>query len=162
MHLTHAEAWKKCKPQPHDTGCNQFDLHVIRIVCCHIVLFIIVLHATMPKRSRIMQQAPMVPAPCWFPLTLMALSMMQSTGTRKPRKKISKVKIDVFDNGNKASASGVMSVPGPVPERPSLDLRAEEDPVEEKFKDACHRRLAYFVAFSSLPRSGICCIVCWW
>ena len=58
------------------------------------------IHSPMPmKRSRIVQQAPMVPAPCWFPLTLMALSMMQSTGTTKPRKKISKVKRPACDNG---------------------------------------------------------------
>ena len=117
------------------------------------------IHSPMPmKRSRIVQQAPMVPAPCWFPLTLMALSMMQSTGTTKPRKKISKVKRPACDNG--ACQSGVTSVPEPVPERPRLDLRAEEDPVEEKFKEACHRTLAYFVAFSSLPRSGF--VIVWW
>ena len=52
------------------------------------------------------------------------------------------------------------SVPEPVPERPRLDLRAEEDPVEEKIKEACHRTLAYFVAFSSLPRSGF--VIVWW
>ena len=109
------------------------------------------------KRSRIVQQAPMVPAPCWFPLTLMALSMMQSTGTTKPRKKISKVKRPACDNG--ACQSGVTSVPEPVPERPRLDLRAEEDPAEEKFKEACHRTLANFVAFSSLPRSGF--VIVW-
>lgn len=105
----------------------------------------------------------MTPAPCWFPMTLMALSLwnqMMMTSTKK-RKKTIKIQMTKRQNqegrfhtlaetSNMSESSTSVAT-----ERPRLDLKEHRDPVEERFQDACCRDLSYFAALSELPRWGL-------
>ena len=102
----------------------------------------------MAKRSRSSASygPAMVPSACWFPMSLFAMMMMQQESrSETAKKRIAKPK--------RAPQPSQSSVPAPCP--PRLDLRAEQDPVEPVFWEACHRKLEFFCALASLPRTGI-------
>ena len=90
----------------------------------------------------------MMPSACWFPMSLFAMMMMQQASrSGKAKKRIAKPKRAPLQQPSQSS----VPVPGP----PRLDLRAEQDPVEPVFWEACHRKLEFFCALASLPRTGI-------
>ena len=86
---------------------------------------------------------------CWFPMTLLAMSLMSQQACKsKPRKKIAKVRRPPVHQ----PPSSVLSSSPEIPLR-LLDLRAEEDPVKQAFWEACHRSLDYFASLDAIPRT---------
>lgn len=111
-----------------------------------------------------MKRSPMfmTPAPCWFPMTLMTLSlwhqMMMMASTKKSRKKKT-IKVQMLRRPNQCrlpeTSSVVVETGSEIQQRPRQELQEQKDPVDEKFKDACCRDLSYFSALSELPRWGL-------
>ena len=117
-------------------------------------------------RQRIaMKRSPMfmTPAPCWFPMTLMTLSlwhqMMMMASTKKSRTKKKTIKVQMLRRPNQCrlpeTSSVVVETGSEIQQRPRQYLQEQKDPVDEKFEDACCRDLSYFSALSELPRWGL-------
>ena len=87
---------------------------------------------------------------CWFPMTLLAMSLMSQQACKsKPRKKIAKVRRPPVHQPPSSVLSSSPEIPLCL-----LDLRAEEDPVKQAFWEACHRSLDYFASLAAIPRTG--------
>ena len=111
----------------------------------------------------------MTPAPCWFPMTMIAMNLMmqQSVSKSKPRKKIAKEVVkrpaqnlveQAVDTATPDQTSTSSLEPTSHP--PRLELKDPEDPVEQTFWEACHRSLQSFQTFASMPRTGMTKLMC--
>ena len=112
-------------------------------------------------------------AACWFPMALFAQMMMMKKAKAISKAKKAKAKrepsvwssqtsvessqssVESSQSSVGSSQSSVGSSQSSVSGRRRLDLRVEEDSVESVFQEACHRKLPFFDAFASLPRTGI-------
>ena len=74
---------------------------------------------------------------------------------REPSVWSSQTSVESSQSSVESSQSSVGSSQSSVSGRRRLDLRVEEDSVESVFQEACHRKLPFFDAFASLPRTGI-------
>ena len=106
-------------------------------------------------------------AACWFPMALFAQMMMmmkkakaiskakKAKAKREPSVWSSQTSVESSQSSVESSQSSVGSSQSSVSGRRRLDLRVEEDSVESVSQEACHRKLPFFDAFASLPRTGI-------
>ena len=124
--------------------------------------FCFLVFCLMAKRSHgsATHAAPL--AACWFPMALFAQMMMmkkskakKAKAKREPSVWSSQTSVESSQSSVESSQSSVGSSQSSVSGRRRLDLRVEEDSVESVFQEACHRKLPFFDAFASLPRTGI-------
>ena len=102
---------------------------------------------------------------CYFPMSMIALMMMQglssttkvhkNNGKKRGRGRSVQPGCSQSSVPSEPSQSSVPSVVDPSQSSVQLDLKVEKDPVEQAFREACQRKLQFFVAFASLPRTGV-------